>query len=173
VLSPDIAHKTDIGGVVLGVANHAALRAAARAVVANARRAHPSAGIEGVLVAEMITDAVEVIVGAVDDSVFGPVVLLGMGGILAEAMRDVTYRVAPFDRPEARAMIGELRAGRIFDGMRGRPACDIDALADALVNVSQLAWQQRARIAELDINPLLVRPQGLGVVAADALVVLR
>lgn len=173
VLSADIAHKTDIGGVVLNVPDLEALGVAAHAVVANARRAHPSARIMGVLVSEMVNDAVEVIVGVVNDSVFGPAVLLGIGGILAEALRDVTYRIAPFDRTEARAMIGELRAARIFDGLRGRPASDVDALADVLVRVSFLAWHERERIAELDINPLMVRPRGLGVAAADAVVVLR
>ena len=96
-----------------------------------------------------------------------------MGGILAEALHDVTHRVAPFDRDEAHRMIGELRASRIFGGVRGRPPSDVDALADVLVRVSQLAWQERGRIAEIDINPLMVQPKGLGVVAADALVVLR
>lgn len=172
VLSPDIPHKTDVGGVVLNVANSDALRAAAKMVLANARRAHPAARTRGVLVSEMITDAVEVIAGIVNDPVFGPVVLLGMGGVLAEAMHDVTYRVAPFDLHDAHAMTRELRTRRIFEGMRGRPPCDVDALAHALVQLSQLAWDQRGRIAELDINPLMVRPRGLGVVAADALVVL-
>ena len=173
VLSPDIAHKTDVGGVLLNVVDRAALRVAARAVMVNARRAHPSARIDGVLVSEMIPDAVEVIAGSVNDPVFGPVVLLGMGGVLAEAMHDVTYRVAPFDLIDAHAMVGELRTRRIFDGMRGAPACDVDALAAALVKLSELAWSQRDRISELDINPLMVRPRGRGVVAADALIVLR
>jgi acetyltransferase len=173
VLSPDIAHKSDIGGVALDIRDHAALNSAVRRVLDNAVRAQPSARIDGVLVCEMITDAVEVIVGVVNDSVFGPVVLLGMGGILAEALRDVTYRVAPFDESEARRMIAELRSARVFDGFRGRAACDVDALGAALSTISNFAWQQRERIAELDINPLMVRPVGSGVVAADALVVLR
>lgn len=173
VLSPDIAHKSDVGGVALGISDHAALNSAARRVLDNALRAQPSARIEGLLVCEMITDAVEVIVGVVNDSVFGPVILLGLGGVLAEALRDVTYRVAPFDENEAGRMIRELRAARIFDGFRGRPACDVDALAVALSTISVLAWQQRERISELDINPLMVRPKGQGVVAADALIVLR
>ena len=173
ILSPDIAHKTDIGGVVLNVLDRTALRVAVAEVITNARRAHPAARIEGVLVSEMITDAVEVITGVVNDSVFGPVILLGMGGILAEAMHDVTYRVAPFDRVQAQEMIGELRAQHVLHGIRGKPACDVDALTDALVTLSQLAWRYRERISELDINPLLVRPRGHGVVAVDALMVLR
>ncbi|MES2564925.1 MAG: acetate--CoA ligase family protein [Pseudomonadota bacterium] len=173
VLSPDIAHKSDIGAVALDVHDHTALDSAAQRVLHNAMRSQPSARIDGVLVCEMITDAVEVIVGVVNDSVFGPVVMLGMGGVLAEALRDVTYRVAPFDQSEARRMIVELRSARIFDGFRGRPACDVDALAAALSTISMFAWQRRERIAELDINPLMVRPAGLGVMAADALIVLN
>jgi acyl-CoA synthetase (NDP forming) len=121
----------------------------------------------------MISDALEVIVGVVNDRVFGPVVLLGMGGVLAEALRDVAYRVAPFDAAEAKRMVGELRAHRLFDTFRGKPPRDVEALAEVLSRVSRLAWDQRERIVELDINPLMVRPQGKGVVAADALIVLR
>ncbi len=173
ILSAEIAHKTDIGGVMLNVADAAHLHTAVAAVVANARKAHPAAPIDGVLVSEMITGAVETIAGVVNDEVFGPVVVLGMGGIAAEAMRDTSYRIAPFDTTTAREMIGELRARRIFDGLRGRPPCDVDALADALAKISQLAWAARDRLAELDVNPLMVLPRGEGVVAADALAVLR
>jgi acetyltransferase len=173
VLSADIAHKSDVGGVTLNVADHAALHSAAVQVLANARNAQPSAHIDGLLVCEMVSDAVEVIVGIVNDSVFGPVVLLGLGGVLAEALRDVTYRVAPFDHDEAMRMISELRAVRVLQGVRGRPACDVDALAGVLTRISVLAWQERERLSELDINPLMVRREGLGVVAADALLVLR
>lgn len=173
VLSPDIAHKTDVGGVELNIKDRSGLKAAAQNVAARARSAQPNARIEGVLVSEMVVDAVEVIVGAINDPVFGPVVLLGMGGVLAEALHDVAYRIAPFGLAEAQAMIGELRTSCIFEGMRGKPPCDVAALADALVKISQFAWDCRDRISELDINPLMVRPRGRGVVAADALVVLR
>jgi acetate---CoA ligase (ADP-forming) len=101
------------------------------------------------------------------------VVAFGLGGVLAEMLKDVTYRIAPFGVDDAHAMIRELRAHALFDGIRGRPPADIDALANALVRVSELAWNLRERLAELDVNPLIVRPRGLGVAAADALVVLR
>ena len=97
----------------------------------------------------------------------------GLGGIFAETLKDVTYRLAPFDVDTARAMIAELRAAPILAGVRGRPAADVDALAQALVAVSTFAWQQRDSLEEMDINPLLVRPAGSGVVAVDALVRLR
>ncbi len=117
----------------------------------------------------MIRDGIETIVGVVNDSVFGPVVAFGMGGIFAETLHDVTYRLAPFDLATALEMIAELRASAILHGARGKPAGDIEALAQVLVAVSELAWQLRASLEEMDINPLLVRPRGHGVVAADAL----
>jgi acyl-CoA synthetase (NDP forming) len=121
----------------------------------------------------MVSDGLEAIVGVVNDPVFGPVVAFGLGGVLVEALNDVSYRVAPFGLEEARAMIGELKARAVLDGGRGAAPRDLEALCAALVQVSALAWQLRDRLAELDINPLLVRPRGQGVVAADALIVLR
>ena len=109
----------------------------------------------------------------INDASFGPVLLFGLGGVFAETLKDVAYRVAPFGLAEAKAMIFELRGHAMFEGVRGRPPADVEALAHTLASVSALAWTMRDRLAELDINPLLVRPRGLGVVAADALVVLR
>ena len=157
----------------LNVSDSEQLAAAVAEVTANARRAVPQAKIEGVLVSEMVSGGVETIVGVVNDAGFGPVVAFGIGGVLAEVVRDMAYRVAPFGAADARAMIGEIRMKAMLDGVRGRPACDIEALAGVLVRVSELAWQMRERLAELDINPLVVRPAGAGVVAVDALIVLR
>jgi len=173
VVSPDIAHKTDVGGVQLDIGTSGALVQAASEIVAAVQRAKPDARLVGLLASEMIRDGIETIVGVVNDPGFGPVVVFGLGGVLTEVLRDVTYRVAPFDEREARTMIGELRGRALFDGVRGRPRSDIDALTATLARVSELAWQLRDRLVELDVNPLLVRPAGLGVVAADALVVLR
>ena len=173
IASRDIAHKSDIGGVRLNVPDQAALTKAIAEVLANAQRAVPNAHIAGTLLAEMVTDGIETIVGVVNDACFGPVVAFGLGGIFAETLRDVTYRVAPFDKVEAQAMIREIRGAKLFDGVRGQPPRDVDALADLLVTVSDMAWLTRERVAEMDINPVLVRPVGKGVVAADALVVLK
>jgi acetyltransferase len=177
IVSPDIAHKTDVGGVVLHVQDREALKTAWDTVISNARRHMPQAKLTGVLVSEMIADGVETLVGIVDDEVFGPVVACGMGGVLAEVLRDVSYRVAPFDEQEARDMIRELRAWPVFEGVRGKPPADVAALAQALVKVSHFAWVRRDTVCEVDINPLLVRPvtrkQGKGVIAADAMVILR
>ena len=171
IVSRDIAHKSDIGGVRLNVANAQELKEAVAEVTANARRAAPAAQLAGVLVSEMVAGGVETIVGVVNDAGFGPVVAFGIGGVMAEAIRDMSDRVAPFGPDDARAMIGEIRLRALLDGGRGRPACDIDALVGILVRVSELAWQMRERLAEMDINPLIVGPSGA--VAADALVVLR
>ena len=173
IVAPDIPHKSDIGAVKLNIADDAALDRAAAAVVANARQAKPDAAITGVLVSEMIPDGIEVIVGVLNDPLFGPVVAFGMGGVLAEVLHDTTYRIAPFGVRTAREMIGELRAARIFEGVRGQPPRDTEALAQVLVTVSNLAWTLRDRVAEIDINPVMVRPAGQGVVAADALVVTK
>jgi acyl-CoA synthetase (NDP forming) len=142
-------------------------------VIANARKHKPQAKLTGVMVSEMVTGAVETLLGMVNDEVFGPVVVFGMGGVLAEVLHDVSYRVAPFDREEARNMISELRTCALFDGVRGSPPSDVEALVDALVKVSQFAWAQRDTLTEVDINPLLVRPKGQGVIAADAVLVAK
>jgi acyl-CoA synthetase (NDP forming) len=173
IVSRDITHKTDIGAVRLNVADNAQLATAAAEVVANARSAAPAANLEGVLVSEMVTGGLEIIIGVVNDASFGPVVAFGLGGVLAETLRDTTYRIAPFGLEIAREMIGELRASALFVGVRGQPPRDVEALAQTLVRVSECAWLLCDRLAEMDINPVLVRPAGGGVVAADALVVLR
>lgn len=173
IASPDIAHKSEANAVVLGVRDGAELAAAAERVTRCARAYAPQARIEGVLACEMVTDGVEMLLGVTDDPAFGPTVTLGLGGVAAEALRDVAYRIAPFDETEARAMICELRGARLLGAFRNRPPADVDGLAQAVARVSQAAWAQRGRLAELDINPLFVRPQGKGVVAGDALVVLR
>jgi acetyltransferase len=171
IVSPDIAHKSDIGGVRLSVPEGLPLQQAVDAVVAACRDRTPDARLQGVLVSEMVVDGFEMLVGVVDEPAVGPVIVLGQGGVFAEAMNDSTCRVAPVDACEARAMIDELRCAPILRGTRGLPALDIDALVEVLVRVSAFAWARRGVLAELDINPLFVRPAGRGAVAADALLV--
>ena len=165
VLSRDIAHKSEVGGVKLGISSLAGVADAIAAIRASVKKHKPEATIDGFLVAEMITDGLETIVGVVRDASFGPVVAFGLGGIAAEVLKDVSYRVAPFGVDQARAMIAELRSAPLFGAFRGRAALDVDALAEAIARISVLAAQEE-RIAELDINPLFVRPRGQGVVAA-------
>ncbi|HYC46200.1 MAG TPA: acetate--CoA ligase family protein [Burkholderiales bacterium] len=173
ILSRDIAHKSDVGGVRLGIPDAAALAAAASDMLANVQQAKPHAHVDGVLACEMVTDGVEMLVGVVNDPGFGPVVALGLGGVLTEVLNDVTHRIAPFTLEDARDMIAELKGSKILDGVRGKPPSDVEALARALVCISRLAWQLRDRLVELDVNPLIVRPKGKGAIAADALVVFR
>jgi acetyltransferase len=168
IVSRDIAHKTEAGGVRLRVARED-LADAVCTVTANAAKAVPGAQLDGVLVSEM-AQGVEALIGVINDASFGPVVALGLGGVLTEVLKDVTYRVAPFDLDTAREMIAELRGAKLFDGYRGRPPADKEALARALVSASQMAASLASRLKEADINPVFVGPGG--VVAADALVVL-
>ncbi len=169
VVSREIAHKSEAGGVRLGLRDVKAAAAAAEDVVANARAYNKNARIDGVLVSEMAS-GIEAIVGVVNDPAFGPCVAVGLGGVLTEVLKDVTYRVAPFGIETARDMIAELRGAKLFDGYRGQPAGDKEALARMLVDVSRMAWMLKDRLAELDINPVFVGPDGA--IAADALVVL-
>lgn len=168
--SSDIPHKTEAGAVRLDVASLGALKRAAREVVRGALAFVPGARVNGVLVSEMARGT-EVIVGAVNDRYFGPVVMFGLGGVFVEALGDVAYRFAPFDTETAREMIGELRAAPLLTGHRGRPPLALEALAETLSRVSWLAHDHADRIAEIDINPLIVSERG--VVVADALIVLR
>jgi len=172
VASPDIAHKTEAGAVRLDVTDLGSLQQAAREVIAAARAYRHGARIDGVLVQEMAS-GLEVIVGAVNDAWFGPTVAFGLGGIYTELMKDITHRFAPFDTDTARDMIAEIRGAALLRGYRGQPPCDIDALAEALARVSQLIADHADRIAEIDVNPLIVKRAGHGVVAADALIVTK
>ncbi len=173
IASRDIAHKTDVGGVRLNLRNVEDLRSAATDIVSNVRRTLPDARLDGILVSPMVSDGLEVIVGVVNDDGFGPVVLLGLGGILAEVLKDTAYRIAPFGLSDAHAMIGELKGASLFAGVRGQPPRDVDALARILVRVSELAWLWRERLVELEINPLLVKARGAGTVAVDGLITIR
>jgi acetate---CoA ligase (ADP-forming) len=169
--SPDILHKTEIGGVVLGVDGADAVRAAFGRLTDAARTHQPAARLDGILVAPMIGDGVETVIGVTDDPTFGPVVMFGLGGILVEVLEDVAFRLAPFGVDEARRMIDGIRGRKVLDGVRGRPPADIDALADALARVSVFAAANAGRFQSIDINPFIVRPQGA--VAVDALIVPR
>jgi len=171
ILSPDIAHKTDAGGVVLNIGDAAALQRAARDILARIRLSHPQARINGILVQRMEKGLAEVILGYKRDPQVGPVVVLGIGGILAEIYRDFTARLAPVNLAEAGRMIEEVKGLAVIRGYRGLPKGDCAALAQAVSAFSQLA--ALPGIAEAEINPLIVRPEGAGVVAVDGLIVQR
>ena len=163
-----ILHKSDAGLVRIGVTDPAM---AFRELDAAGREHAGDAGYDGVLVQELADEGEEVIVGFSRDPLFGPVVLFGLGGIFVEVLKDVALRVAPLTRRDAEEMIREVKGFPLLDGARARPKADVDALADLLMKVSQMACEAGDRVSELDLNPIRVRPAGQGLVALDALVV--
>jgi acyl-CoA synthetase (NDP forming) len=171
ILSPDITHKTDAGGVAIGIATPDELKRAAAAILQRVRTKHPGAKINGVLVQRMEKGLAEVILGYKRDPQVGPVVVLGVGGVLAEIYRDLALRLAPVTEEEAGRMIEEVKGLAVIRGYRGLPRGDTAALARAVSAFSGLAHLDR-RVAEAEINPLIVKPEGEGVVAVDGLLVL-
>jgi len=169
VQSPDISHKTEAKAVRLGIADEAELTAAYEEVLANARAYNLEARIEGVLVQAMVKGGTEAILGVTNDPLFGPAVMFGLGGIFAEVLKDVAFRLAPVTPAVAREMIAEVKGYPVLAGARGKPPADVDALADAIVKLSALAVDLEGVVAELDVNPLFVMEKGRGVIAADAL----
>lgn len=173
VLSPDIPHKTEAGAVALNLVNAAEVERAYERIVANARAYAPQARIDGVQVQKMMPPGREMVIGTVNDPDFGPLVMLGFGGIYIEVLRDVVFGLAPLALNEAHAMIRRLKGRALLEGVRGEPPSDVDALAQLLVSVSNLAAVHAGRIAEIDLNPVLLYPSGKGVVAVDTLLVLK
>jgi acyl-CoA synthetase (NDP forming) len=165
VISPDIVHKSDVGGVALGIEDATQTRAAYDAMLRDVRRRAPNATIDGVLVQQMVRGGLETIVGVSHDRLFGPLVMFGLGGIYVEALRDVVFRVAPIGELDAQDMLDGIRGAQILAGMRGRAGANRPALAEVLRRVSQLA-ADFTEIEELDINPLLAFEDR--VVAVDA-----
>jgi acyl-CoA synthetase (NDP forming) len=170
--SPDIVHKSEVDGVRLGVATPEAARAAFVEILTAARPRAPGARIRGVLVQEMAPAGTEAVLGVRRDPQFGPLVMVGLGGIFIEVLEDVAFAAAPVTRAAAEVMIGSLRGARVLEGVRGRPPGDLPALIEAVLGMSRLAIDGAGFIEEMDVNPLLVLPRGQGVRALDALMVL-
>jgi acyl-CoA synthetase (NDP forming) len=170
ILSPDILHKSEIGGVLLDLADADAVRAAHALLLARAAERAPGARIEGVLIARQIKGAVEMALGIARDPVFGPVAMVGLGGVFIEILKDVSFRRCPFGEDEAERMIRSLKGFPLLDGARGRPKADMKALAGALAALSRFAAGADDRLLSVDVNPLLVLPEGQGAFAADAVI---
>lgn len=160
VSSPDIIHKTEAKAVIINIKDAQQARAAFKQIVRNSRKHKPRARIKGVQVFEMVPQGTrEVIIGSKQDPQFGPVLMFGLGGIFVEVLKDVTFRVIPLERKDAREMIRELRGLRILEGVRGKPAVSFRLLEDTIMKVSRMVWENSdkgKRIKELDINPLFV-----------------
>ena len=173
VLSADILHKSDVGGVSLGLRDAQEAGSAYDRILAGVGRAAPQARIDGVLVAPMVRGGVECILGARRDPALGTVVMLGSGGVNVELLGDVALRLAPVDRQQAREMIGELRTAPLLQGYRGAARADVDALADAIVQLSRFALAAGDRLESVELNPFVVLPQGQGALALDAVLQAR
>jgi acetyltransferase len=171
IQSADIPHKSEVGGVRVGIATKGDAFSAYRELLENARQRRPAAAIQGLLVSPMAAKGVEIIIGTLRDATFGPMVMVGLGGITTELFRDVVYRPAPVGAAEARAMLDELKAAPLLHGFRGAAKADVAALAHLISQVSLLADRLRDEVSEIEINPVLVHGEGQGVTIVDALVV--
>jgi acyl-CoA synthetase (NDP forming) len=171
IQSRDIPHKSEVGGVRVNIASKGEAFAAYQALLESAGRHRPDAAIQGVLVGPMAKKGVEIIVGTLLDATFGPMIMVGLGGITAELFKDVIYRPAPVSAAEACAMLAELKAAPLLNGFRGAAKTDIPALSQLIAQISMLAAQCVNEISEIEINPVLVHPQGHGATIVDALVV--
>lgn len=171
VVSPQIAHKVDVGGVKLNIQDTHKLRESFRQMLTDVQRAKPGVQILGVFVQEFVQGGKETILGLKRDPLFGPLLMFGLGGIYVEALRDVTFRIAPIRELGVHRMIRQIRGFKILEGFRGEPPSDIDALAECLARLSQLATQVE-EIVELDINPLIVFERGRGARVVDARIVI-
>jgi acyl-CoA synthetase (NDP forming) len=169
VASPDITHKSDAGGVKVGLADETAVAEAYDAIMASCRAAFPEAAIEGVTVQDMAPPGLEVIVGMATDPQFGPVLMFGLGGVWVEVLGDVSFKLAPLTRDDARAAIGEIRAARLLEGFRGSEPVDKAALEDILLRVSEFVTAT-PEVREMDLNPIFAYPDRA--VAVDARVIL-
>ena len=171
VVSPDITHKSDVGGVVLDINSAKDAKEAYRKIMENVRKRAPSARIVGILVQEMVPWGLEVIVGATRDATFGPVIMFGLGGIFVEVLKDVSFRIAPLASEDIETMIREIKSYRILEGYRGEPPRDVDAIKDILRKTSELMMKLED-VQDLDLNPIMVYERGKGAKIADARILL-
>lgn len=169
IVSPDITHKSDVGGVKLGLQSPQEVEAAFQEIMESVRRRQPGARIEGVAVQQMARPGIEVIMGMSKDPQFGPVLMFGLGGILVEVLKDVAFRVVPLEPRDARQMIREIKAFPVLEGFRGQEPADLEALERMLLQLSRFV-EEHPEIEELDLNPVLAYRDGA--IAVDARIVL-
>ena len=169
IVSPDIVHKSAVGGVRVGLEDAEAVTAAFDEIIASAKSAVPDAGITGVAVQNMVPEGTEVIVGMTTDPQFGPVMMFGLGGIMVEILKDVSFRLVPLTERDAAQMVKEIKGDTLLNGVRGKPPADKAALCRAILNVAGFI-EQHPEIKELDLNPMIAYPNGA--IAVDARIVL-
>ncbi len=172
IVSPDIVHKSDVGGVKVGVKNAEEVKEAFNSIMSNVKDKAPDAKIAGVLIQEMVPEGLEVIVGATRDPTFGPVLLFGLGGIFVEVLKDVSFRIAPVTKFDAESMLGEIKAAKILEGYRGTPPRDKDALVDIIMKLSKFMEEQEL-VTDVDLNPIMAFEKGKGAAIADARVLIK
>jgi acyl-CoA synthetase (NDP forming) len=170
IVSPDILHKSDAGGVKINLETEEEIKTAFDEIIKNARKYNPDADIKGCLVSQMAEKGVEIIIGTKIDDQFGPVIMVGLGGILVEVLKDVSFRVLPITRSSAKGMLSEIKSAPILDGIRGEPPVDKKAIVDLLLNVSEIV-ESYPEIQEIDLNPVIASNDGLLVV--DARIILK
>jgi acyl-CoA synthetase (NDP forming) len=169
IVSPDISHKSDVGGVIVGLKTPGEVMEAASKIIENVRRNAPGARITGLLVQKMAPKGLEVIVGGLRDNIFGPVVMFGLGGIFVEVLKDVSFRIAPITEEDALEMMGEIKSARLLDGYRGQPPVDKKAIAKIILAVAKLL-EENPQVNSIDLNPVIAYEKGA--VVADARVIL-
>ena len=170
IVSQDIIHKSDAGGVIVNLKTKDEVRAAYNKILENVRKFKPDAKIVGILVQEMAPSSTEIIIGSIKDPQFGPTIMFGLGGIFVELLKDVTFKVAPITAQEAAEMIVQVRAYPLLNGYRNNPAADVKAIVDVLLSVSKLVVDH-PEIKELDLNPVMAYAQGTKTV--DARIILE
>jgi acetyltransferase len=173
IASPDIAHKTEADGVILDLKERQGVIATFDRIIASAKQYKPAARIEGVLVQKMAPRGRELVIGMVNDPTFGPIMMVGLGGTMVELMGDVVHRPAPVDAAEATDMLQSLKSAPLLTGFRGSASIDLTPAAELIANLSQAARAYRDRIAEMELNPVILHDDGSGLTIADALIMLK
>ncbi|RLE65879.1 MAG: acetyl-CoA synthetase [Thermoprotei archaeon] len=171
IISPDVVHKSDVGGVLVNVKNEEEVKAGFDKIIENVRKKLPNARIKGILIQEMAPQGIETIIGGINDPQFGPTVMFGLGGIFVEVLKDVSFRVAPISKDEAIEMIEEIKSCKVLKGYRGYYKADIEGLAVAIEKVSHLISE--LPIDQLDLNPVFAYEEGKGVKVIDARIILQ
>ena len=171
VNSSDILHKSDVGGVKVNINNKDEAINAFNEILKNVKELRPDSTIDGILVQEMVESGKEIIIGINNDEQFGPMILVGLGGVFVEVFKDTVLYPLPINKKEAEYMLKKLKSYKLLQGYRGELPCDINALTDMIVKLGDYAYENRSIIKEIDLNPVFVYPEGKGVKVVDALVI--